>query len=103
MSNVQRPVTHLPDLPDTAFHRASQPVMRALRRHAVITLVVVGLLVVSAAFLPVWGWLPLLVVTVFLLWMAAYSWTMLTGVERLMRVAVLVLFIALTLVKAFPR
>ncbi|WP_068396334.1 DUF6703 family protein [Kribbia dieselivorans] len=103
MSNAQRPVTHLPDLPDTAFHRASQPFMRAFREHATLTLVMVGALLVASFFLGTYGWIPLLLVTLFMLWMALYSWTMLTNIERLMRIAVLVLFVSVTLVRAFPK
>jgi len=42
-------------------------------------------------------------VTVFLAWMLYLSWPRLLGPERLMRLAVLAMAVAMTVTQAFPR
>ena len=88
----------------TAVERASLPVTRVIAGlpPAVPVLVVLALVLVGA-FIGPWGAIPLGIVALFLLWMLALSWPRLTGTERLMRVAVILLVVALTIVKVLPR
>lgn len=49
------------------------------------------------------GWVLVGVAMFFVAWLLYLSWPRLTGVERLMRVAVLLLFLAVTVVQLVPR
>lgn len=50
---------------------------------AVLALLAIG------AFVPTYGWIATALVMLFLAWMLQLSWPRLTGVERLMRIAVI--------------
>lgn len=64
---------------------------------SVLALMIAGFLV------PGWGWVLLGLVALFLLWLLVLSWPRLSGSERLMRLAAIVLVAAVALVRAFPR
>ena len=87
-----------------AFERASLPLTRALSRlPPLVPIVVVFALVLLGSFLGPWGAIPLGLVVLFLLWMLGLSWPRLTASERLMRIAVIVLLVGLTVIKVVPR
>lgn len=64
---------------------------------SVAVLLVVGLIV------PRWGAIALLALAGFVGWLLFLTWPRLTTPEKLMRVAVLVLLLAVTATRAFPR
>lgn len=87
-----------------AFERASLPLTRFLARQPpIVPVLVVFALVVLGGFLGPWGAIPLGIVVLFLVWMLALSWPRLRPSERLMRLAVIALVLALTVVKVVPR
>lgn len=69
---------------------------------AIPVLAVLGLLV-AGVFVPRHGWIATTLVAAFLAWMLGVSWPRLSGVEKLMRIAVLVFIGAIALVQARPR
>lgn len=83
-----------------SFDDASLPLVKWLDGlpRAVPVLAVLGLLVVGA-FVPSWGWVLTGVVALFLGWMLGVSWPGLSTAERVMRVAVLALILAVTMVQ----
>ena len=87
-----------------AVERASLPLTRLIARlPPLVPIAVVFLLVLVGSFLGPWGAIPLGLVVLFLVWMLALSWPRLTRSEVLMRVAVIVLVLGLTVIKIFPR
>ena len=60
-------------------------------------------LLVLGAVIPGWGWICTAVVAAFLIWMLALSWPRLAPVERLGRIAVVVLIAGIALIQARPR
>jgi len=64
---------------------------------ALLALMVVGILV------PRFGFLATLLVGVFVCWLLFLTWPRLAPPEKLLRLAVLLLVAALTVVQAFPR
>jgi len=60
-------------------------------------------LMLAGIFVPVWGWVLLLVVVAFLLWTLYLAWPGLDGTNRLMRGTVILLALAITITQAFPR
>ena len=64
---------------------------------------VVLALMVAGALIPGWGWVLLALVTLFLAWLLVLGWPRLSSQERLMRVAVVALALAITITQAFPR
>ena len=69
-----------------------------------IDLTTVGIiLMVAGALIPGWGWVLLALVTLFLAWLLVLGWPRLSSQERLMRVAVVALALAITITQAFPR
>lgn len=86
------------------FERASLPATRFLAGlPPVVPILVVFALVLLGGFLGPWGAIPLGLVVLFLLWMLALSWPRLRTSERLMRIAVIALVLALTIIKVAPR
>ena len=89
---------------NNAFERMSLPATRFLAKQPpAAPVIVVLVLVLVGGFIGPWGAIPLGLVVLFLLWMLALSWPRLTGPERLMRLAVVALVLALTVTKVFPR
>ncbi|MCE1179524.1 MAG: hypothetical protein LWW86_10930 [Micrococcales bacterium] len=92
----------------TPATRQADPAMSPLARRLatlppiVPALVVLGLLLLGAFVRPL-GWVFTSLVALFLVWMLTLSWGRLTPVERLMRVAVLVLVVAVAVTQAIPR
>ena len=82
----------------------SAPVLQTLAAlpRAVPFLLVLALMI-AGIVIPGWGWVLLAVVTLFLVWLLLLGWPRLTGPERLMRVAVVAIALAITLTQAFPR
>ena len=83
---------------------AAYPVLDRLERLprvipflAVIALIVVGILV------PRWGFLASALVALGVAFLVYYTWPRLTLPERMMRLAVLALIVAITVVQAVPR
>jgi hypothetical protein len=87
-----------------SVERASLPVLTRLSRlPRVIPFLVVLALLVGGILIPGWGWVLTALVTLFLAWMLFLGWPRLTGVERLMRAAVVLLAVAITVTQAVPR
>ena len=82
----------------------SAPVLQTLAAlpRAVPFLLVLGLMI-AGIVIPGWGWVLLAVVTLFLVWLLLLGWPRLTTPERLMRVAVVAIALAITVTQAFPR
>lgn len=87
-----------------SLERASLPLLNRLSRlpRAVPFLLVLALLV-GGILIPGWGWVLTALVALFLLWMLVLGWPRLSGVERLMRVAVVFLAVAIAVSQAIPR
>jgi hypothetical protein len=60
-------------------------------------------LVVAGVFVPGWGWLLVLVVVLFLVWTLYLSWPAMDRTNRLMRLTVILLALAITVTQAVPR
>ena len=99
-SDSQRPEP----IATNAFERASLPATRFIAGlPPAVPVIVVFALVLLGGFLGPWGVIPLGLVVLFLVWMLALSWPRLRQSERLMRVAVIVLVLGLTVVSVVPR
>jgi hypothetical protein len=87
-----------------SFERASLPAITWLGGlpRAVPPLLVVGL-VIAGFLVPGWGWALVLVVALLLGWMLALAWPRLTLAERMMRLAVVAVMVAITVTQAVPR
>jgi hypothetical protein len=87
-----------------SFERVSLPALTFLSRlpRAVPFLAILGL-ILAGALLPGWGWLLIALVVAILTWILLLAWPRLTTAERLMRVAVIVLMVAVTVTQAAPR
>ena len=87
-----------------SIERASLPLVTRLNRlpRAVPFLVVLALLV-AGVLVPGWGWVLTALVVLFLAWMLVLGWPRLGGIERLMRLAVVFMAVAITLSQALPR
>jgi hypothetical protein len=88
----------------TSIEHASLPVLTRLSRlpKAVPFLVVLALLV-AGILVHGWGWLLLAVGALILAWFLFLTWPALSSAERLMRVAVLALWVVITVTRAIPR
>ncbi len=66
---------------------------------------VLGVLVLLAvgAFVPTYGWICTALVALFLVWMFVLSLGRLTGIEKLMRIAVIVFIAAIAIIQSRPR
>ncbi|PRY63727.1 hypothetical protein BCF74_101126 [Knoellia remsis] len=87
-----------------SLENASAPALRSMSGlpRAVPFLLVLGLMV-AGILIPGWGWVLVALVTLFLLWLLLLGWPRLTTPERLMRIAVVAMALAITLTQAFPR
>lgn len=87
-----------------SVERASLPVLTRLSSlPRVLPFLVVLALLVGGILIPGWGWVLTALVALFLAWMLFLGWPRLTGVERLMRAAVVLLAVAITITQAVPR
>ena len=91
--------------PRSAIERASAPVLLAISRLprlvpfvVMLVLLVTGVLVGGPVGVVLTGIVALVVA-----WLLYLGWPRLTGTERLMRLAVLLLAVAIVLTQAFPR
>ena len=87
-----------------SLERASLPALTFLNGlprfvpfHGVLVLTFAGILLPSPA------WLLLVVVVAVLLWILALAWPRLTGAERLMRLAVVAIMVAILVTQVAPR
>ncbi len=66
---------------------------------------VLGVLVLLAigAFVPTYGWIATALVALFLAWILSLSWPRLTGVEKIMRIAVIAFVAGLAVIQSRPR
>ena len=89
----------------SAVERASQPALLQLAKLPVwLPFLALLLLILGGGLLGgAVGWVLVAVALAFVGWLLYLSWPRLTGVERLMRVAVLLLFLAVTVVQLVPR
>ncbi|MEO7422860.1 MAG: DUF6703 family protein [Ornithinibacter sp.] len=87
-----------------SIERNSLPALTWLSRlpRAVPFLLVLGL-AVAGILLPPPGWLLIAAVALLLAWILYLAWPRLTSSERLLRLAVVAMLLAITLTQAFPR
>lgn len=85
--------------------QASLPALERLSRLPVwLPFLLLLLLLLGGGFLGgAVGWLLVSVALLFILWLLYLSWPRLSGVERLMRLAVLLLFAVVAVVQLVPR
>ncbi len=83
---------------------AAYPVLDRLERvpRLVPFLLVLALLVVGI-FVPGWGFVATALIALVVAFLIYYTWPRLTMPERLMRIAVLAIIVAVTVVQAVPR
>jgi hypothetical protein len=87
-----------------SFERASLPAVRWLNGlPRLVPFLIVLALIVAGIFLPPPGWLLIAAAAVVLAWILALAWPRLTVPERLFRVAVLAIIVAIAVTEAFPR
>ncbi|HET7761077.1 MAG TPA: DUF6703 family protein [Phycicoccus sp.] len=87
-----------------SFERASLPAIQWLNGlPRFVPFLVILALVVAGIFLPPPGWLLLGVVALLLLWILALAWPRLSVAERLMRVSVVAIIVAILVTQAIPR
>jgi hypothetical protein len=87
-----------------SFERASLPAVQWLNGlPRFVPFLVVLALVVAGIFLPSPGWLLLGVVALLLLWILALAWPRLSLAERLMRLSVVAVVVAILVTQAVPR
>ena len=94
--------------PGPVRHRVEQasiPALEALGKIPVWLpfVVLLGLLVGGGFLGGVLGWVLVSLALAFVLWLLYLSWPRLTGVERLMRLTVLLLFVVVAVVQLVPR
>lgn len=87
------------------IEQASLPVLELLARLPVwLPFLLLLVLILGGGFIGgTVGWVLVGVAMFFVAWLLYLSWPRLNGVERLMRVAVLLLFLAVTVVQLVPR
>lgn len=84
-------------------HRTHPLLERLNRTPRVVVALVVAVLLVAGFFVPHVGWVATAVVVVFVGLLVWSTWPRCTMPERLLRLAVLAITVALTTVQAFPR
>ncbi|GAA2738844.1 hypothetical protein GCM10009867_32040 [Pedococcus aerophilus] len=86
-----------------SIQRASQPAVERLNAlpRVVPFLLILGLML-AGLFVP-FGWVLLLVVVLFLLWTLYLAWPVMDPTQRLMRITIVLIAVAITLTQAFPR
>ncbi|MFW5469956.1 DUF6703 family protein [Knoellia sp. CPCC 206435] len=87
-----------------SLESASAPVLRTIASlPRAVPFLAVLVLMVAGVLIPGWGWVLLALVTLFLVWLLVLGWPRLTSQERLMRLAVVALALAITITQAVPR
>jgi len=95
-------------VPNTVRHRidhASLPLMTKLSRlpRLVPFLILLALLVAGVLISGQVGFVLMSLAAIFVAWVLYLSWPRLSGSERIMRLAVLLLAVAMAVVQLFPR
>ena len=95
-------------MPNTVRHRidhASLPLMTKLSRlpRLVPFLILLALLVAGVLISGQVGFVLMSLAAIFVAWVLYLSWPRLSGSERIMRLAVLLLAVAMAVVQLFPR
>ena len=112
MSTGQSSSAPVPDdrdgMPNPLRRRIEQASVPALERLAKLPVwlpfvALLGLILVGGFLGGPVGWAMVAVALVFVAWLLYLSWPRLTGTERVMRVSVLLLFLAVTVVQLVPR
>lgn len=87
-----------------SFERASLPALTFLNGlPRFVPFLGILVLALAGILLPSPGWLLLVVVIVVLLWILALAWPRLSGAERLMRLAVVAMLVAILVTQVAPR
>jgi mannose/fructose/N-acetylgalactosamine-specific phosphotransferase system component IIC len=88
----------------TSVEAASLPALTRLSRlpRLVPFLVVLGLMV-AGVLIPGWGFVLTVLVVLLLLWLLYLGWPRLSTPERMMRLAVLAIVLAVLVTQLFPR
>jgi hypothetical protein len=87
-----------------SFERASLPAAQWLNGlPRVVPFLAVLALAVGGIFLPAPGWILIAVVVLLMVWVLALSWPSLNLPNRLMRLAVIAIMVAITVTQAVPR
>lgn len=86
-----------------SLERSSAPLLQRLASlpRVVPFLLVLGLMI-AGILIPGWGWILVAVVALFLVWLLVLGWPRLTMPERLMRLAVVAIAVAITITQAVP-
>ncbi len=87
-----------------SFERASLPAVRYLSGlPRFVPFLAILALIVAGIFLPSPGWVLIAVATLVLLWILALAWPRLSVPEKLLRLAVIAMLVAIVVTQAFPR
>ena len=87
-----------------SIERTSAPVLQRLTAlPSAVPFVAVLALMVAGVLIPGWGWVLVALVALFLTWLLVLAWPRLRGPERLMRVAVIAIAVAIAVTQALPR
>ena len=87
-----------------SIQRASLPAVERLNvlPRFVPFVLILGLML-AGLFVPGWGWVLLLLVVLFLLWTLYLAWPAMDSTQRLMRLTIVLIAVAITITQAFPR
>jgi hypothetical protein len=87
-----------------SFERASLPAIRYLNGlPRLVPFLAVLALIVFGIFLPAPAWVLIGVAAALLAWLLALAWPRLNVAERLMRLAVVAIIVAIMVTEAFPK
>lgn len=87
-----------------SIEQASLPAIKAMSEWPkwLPFLLILGLMV-AGVLIPTYGWILIAVVGVFLTWLLYLSWPRLSGVDKLMRFAVIAIVVVAAVTRANPR
>ncbi|WP_406831298.1 DUF6703 family protein [Pedococcus sp. KACC 23699] len=87
-----------------SIQRASLPLVERLNAlPRFVPFLVILALMLAGLFVPGWGWLLLLLVVLFLLWTLYLAWPTMDSTQRMMRLTIVLIAVAITITQAFPR
>lgn len=84
-------------------HRANPLIARVNRLPRIVPFLVVLALLAVGIFVPTVGFVATAIVALLVAFLVYYTWPRLTAPEKMMRIAVLFIVVALTVVQAVPR
>lgn len=88
----------------TAVEKASLPLLTRLSAlPRLVPFLIVLVLMVAGILIPGWGFVLVLLVALFLGWMLFLAWPRLAPPERMMRLAVVAIAVAIAITQALPR